>query len=179
RELEAKGKPRRQEIDISTTAVVTAHPAATILALLLLRLQTAYGLKNAVSTFFEPVSEMGKRGMDELHQQTVNLLSFQSMPKAVFDEQIAFNMLTRFGQGAATSLESIERRVLHHFQTIVAEALPMPSLMLVQTPVFHGHTFAIHIELNGPAEVNDVQQALSGEHVTLAGQDDSPNNVSA
>jgi aspartate-semialdehyde dehydrogenase len=180
REFEAKGKPRRQEIDISTTAVVTAHPAATILALLLLRLETAYGLKNAVSTFFEPVSEIGKRGMDELHQQTVNLLSFQSMPKAVFDEQIAFNMITRFGQSATTSLEAVERRIIRHYRGITSNSLPVPSLMLVQTPVFHGHTFSIYIELAQRADTLGIQDALSGEHISLAtAPEDSPSNVNA
>ena len=36
--------------------------------------------------------------MDELHQQTVNLLSFQPLPKDVYDAQVAFNMLARHGQ---------------------------------------------------------------------------------
>lgn len=180
RELESKGRARKQEIDISTTAVVTAHPAATILALLLLRLENAYGVKNAVSTFFEPVSELGKRGMDELHQQTVNLLSFQSMPKTVFDEQIAFNMVTRFGQSATTSLESVERRILQHYRTITSDALPLPSLMLVQTPVFHGHTFSIYVELEQQPEKGKVQEALAGEHVSLTtAPEDSPSNVNA
>ena len=44
---------------------------------------------------FEPASEHGQRGMDELHQQTVNLLSFQPLPKDVFDAQVAFNMVAR------------------------------------------------------------------------------------
>ena len=46
--------------------------------------------------------------MDELHQQTVNLLSFQPLPKDLFDEQVAFNMLARYGQKSKLSLESLE-----------------------------------------------------------------------
>ena len=30
--------------------------------------------------------------MDELHEQTVNLLSFQQLPKIVFEPQVAFNL---------------------------------------------------------------------------------------
>ena len=48
------------------------------------------------------------RGMDELHEQVTNLLSFQSLPTAVFDSQIAFNMLGRFGKNSSHSLESVE-----------------------------------------------------------------------
>ena len=36
--------------------------------------------------------------MDELHQQTVNLLSFQPLPKDVFDAQVAFNLVARYGR---------------------------------------------------------------------------------
>ena len=36
--------------------------------------------------------------MDELHEQTVNLLSFQQLPKTVFDAQVAFNLLDRYGE---------------------------------------------------------------------------------
>jgi len=52
--------------------------------------------------------------------------------------------------------------------------------MLVQTPVFHGHTFSLYIELDQRAEVLGLQDALSGEHVSLAGTpEDSPSNVNA
>src|SRR5438132_2317498 len=40
--------------------------------------------------------------MDELHEQTVNLLSFQQLPKKIFDTQVAFNMLTCFVKDSAT-----------------------------------------------------------------------------
>ncbi len=42
--------------------------------------------------------------MDELHQQTVNLLSFQSLPRAIYDAQAAYNLLSGFGEAAKVSL---------------------------------------------------------------------------
>ncbi len=61
---------------LESSSVVTAHPAAVALALLLLRAKKAGEVRSAVATVFEPVSEQGRRGMDELHEQTINLLSF-------------------------------------------------------------------------------------------------------
>src|SRR5580700_3257906 len=78
--------------------VVTAHPASVVLALLMLRVQKAAKVVRASATVFEPASEHGQKAMDELHQQTVNLLSFQPLPKSVFDAQVAFNMLARYGE---------------------------------------------------------------------------------
>ena len=77
---------------------VVAHPAAVVLALLLLRIQKSAAVKRVVATVFEPASEHGQKGMDELHEQTVNLLSFQPLPKKVFDTQVAFNMVARYGE---------------------------------------------------------------------------------
>ena len=77
---------------------VTAHPVAISLALLLLRARKVGAIRRVVATVFEPASERGQRGMDELHQQTVNLLSFQPLPKDVFDAQVAYNLVARYGQ---------------------------------------------------------------------------------
>ena len=48
--------------------VVTSHPAATVLALLGLRAFKGR-LERFVATVFEPASEHGQKGMDELHEQ--------------------------------------------------------------------------------------------------------------
>ncbi len=66
-------------VDLFTPAVVPAHPAALALALLLERLQQAAPVRFAAATVLEPASEFGRAAMDELHQQTVSLLSFQGI----------------------------------------------------------------------------------------------------
>ena len=66
-----------------------------------------------------------QRGMDELHQQTVNLLSFQPLPKDVFDAQVAFNMVARYGQKSQPSLDSVEARISRHYQKIAGPGMPL------------------------------------------------------
>jgi aspartate-semialdehyde dehydrogenase len=159
---------------------VTAHPVAVILALLLLRTKKAGTIRRAVATIFEPASEHGQRGMDELHQQTVNLLSFQPLPKDVFDAQVAFNMVARYGQKSQPALDSVEGRILRHYQKIAGAEVPQPALLLLQAPVFHGHAIAVFVELDGSVAVQALSQALAGDHVTIPGpEEDSPSNVSS
>lgn len=159
---------------------VVAHPAAVVLALLLIRARKAGQVKKIVATVYEPASEHGQRGMDELHQQTVNLLSFQQLPKSVFDTQVAFNMITRYGDASTPSLEVIERRVLKHFDRIAGTNEPRPALLMVQAPIFHGHAFSIFLEMEGSVALGDLAQALNGEHVTVTRlASDSPSNVNA
>lgn len=159
---------------------VVAHPAAVVLALLLIRAKKAGTVERFVATVYEPASEHGQRGMDELHQQTVNLLSFQELPKAVFDAQIAFNMLTRYGEASSPSLDSIERRVLKHFEHIAGSDSTRPSLLLMQAPIFHGHAFSIYVEMEKSVALGDLAQALTGEHVSVTRlASDAPSNVNA
>ncbi len=159
---------------------VTAHPAAITLALLLLRAQKTAPLKNVVATVFEPASEHGQKGMDELHQQTVNLLSFQPLPKDVFDAQVAFNMIARYGQKSHPPLDSAETRILEHYRDIAGESAPNPALMLVQAPIFHGHAMAVFLETESPVELSKLAQGLAGDHVSIPRADEeSPSNVSS
>ena len=159
---------------------IVAHPVAVALALLLLRTQKAGSVRRVVATVLEPASEHGQRGMDELHQQTVNLLSFQPLPKDVFDAQIAFNMVARYGQKSQPSLDSVEARLLRHYQKIAGDEAPQPSLFLLQAPIFHGHALAIFLEMESAAHVKDLAQALAGDHVIIPGpEEDSPSNVSS
>jgi aspartate-semialdehyde dehydrogenase len=159
---------------------VAAHPVAVTLALLLLRARKAGAVRRAVATIFEPASEHGQRGMDELHQQTVNLLSFQPLPKDIYDAQVAFNMVARYGQKVQPALESIEERVLRHYQKIAGEDAPRPSLMLLQAPIFHGYSLAVYLEMAQLVDAAALAHSLEGDHVVIPGtDDDAPSNVSS
>jgi aspartate-semialdehyde dehydrogenase len=163
-------------VDLKNTVATIAHPAATVLALLLERAEKI-GMRNAVVNLFDPVSERGRRGMDELHQQTLNLLSFQPMPKDVFDVQVAFNIVPRYGSEAKQSVEAAELRILRHMRAVAPDVI-RPALQVLQAPTFHGHTASLLLELDRRVGIVDVNAALAGEHVTvLGGADEAPSNV--
>jgi len=168
------------EPDLFTPAVVPAHPAALALALILERLQQAAPVRFAAATLLEPASEFGRAAMDELHQQTVNLLSFQNLPRAIYDAQAAYNLLAGLGESSTISLSAAEARVRRHYDALAAGRWPVLALQVIHAPVFHGHTFSIAIELERPVEVFALEEALSGDHVDLVLEDtDSPSNLAA
>jgi len=159
--------------------VVVAHPAATVLALLALRSEKAGKIHRLVATVYEPASQNGQKGMDELHEQTVNLLSFQELPKNVFDIQVAFNLVSRFGLRSGLSLEGVSERIRKHYRH-VAPGVTEPALQVLQAPVFHGHGFSLYLEMEKPVGVADFSQALAGEHVIVSrSPEETPTNVSA
>jgi aspartate-semialdehyde dehydrogenase len=151
-----------------------------VLALLSLRLQKTVEVKRVLATVFQPASEQGQKGMDELHQQTVNLLSFQPLPKNVFDTQVAFNLVSRYGEQAAAAMPAIESRIAKHYRRILGKDAPALSLLLLQAPIFHGHAFALHVETAQIADIEKITQSLAGEHVQVVhGAEDAPTNVNA
>ena len=166
--------------DLQPGPAVIAHPASVVLALLLSRLGTATPVARAIAMVLEPASEHGQRGMDELHQQTVNLLSFQPLPKQVFDSQVAFNMVAQFGQQSQHSLAAVAERIVNHYRKITGNRAPVPSVRTFQAPVFHGHAISLHVQLETGTDVGRISSILAGEHVSvIAAGDEAPSNVSA
>lgn len=166
--------------DLFTPAVVPAHPAAVTLGLLLERVQQAAPVQVAAATVMIPASEFGRGAMDELHQQTVSLLSFQSLPRAIFDAQAAYNLLGSLGESATIALPPVEARIRRHYESLSAGRWPKLAMQLVQAPVFHGLTFSILVELERAVDISTLEESLSGEHVDLVLEDtDSPSNLAA
>lgn len=163
-----------------TSLFVVANPASTVLAMLLPRIGKLAPLARAVITVFEPASERGQRGLDELQQQSIGLLSFREMPKDIYDAQLAFNLLPRYGAEAVINLEDIEALMDRHLATLLSrhDGVPMPSLRLVQAPVFHGHSFSLWLEFERSISAEDFAQALkSADTDVREGEEEVPNNV--
>jgi aspartate-semialdehyde dehydrogenase len=161
------------------TEHVIAHPAATVLTLFLSRLGQIAPVKRAVAHIFEPASERGQRGLEELEKQTVGLLSLKPLPKPVYDEQVAFNMLAAYGSEAEQSLDQIERRIERHLRTLLSvhPHIPTPSIRLLQAPVFHGHSISLWVEFEENPGREALEKALKSEVVDVRGPDLDPPNI--
>ena len=169
---------RTREVELKSSPVVVAHPAAVVLALLLWRLQKAMAVEIASAVICQPASEYGRRGMDELHEQTVSLLSLQPMPTSYFGTQVAFNLFVRPVAAAQPTLAESEARILRHFRSIVQDAVAAPALLLQQAPVFHGYAIALFVKTAAATTAGKLEAALAGPHVKLAGgEEEFPNNV--
>lgn len=169
-----------QAPDLHTPGIVPAHPVAVSLALLLLRLGRLGSVHSAWASILEPSSEYGRAAMDELHQQTVSLLSFQNLPKAIYDAQLAFNLLPSLGEDAKINLGVSEARIRRHYALLSGGRLPAVNVQLVHAPVFHGHSFSLAVEFEQSFTVEQIEQALSGDHVEIMlGDADPPSNLSS
>jgi aspartate-semialdehyde dehydrogenase len=161
--------------------LVAAHPAAVMLALVMTRLRARWVGARGVVTVMEPASQQGSAGLDEMHQQTVALLSFQAVPKDIYDAQVAFNLSSGFGAEAKVDLGAIRERVRRDFATIAGgEAASAVAVQLLQAPVFHGYTASMFVEMDGDAVQADVESAIGGGIVSvMTGIEPGPSNLSA
>lgn len=162
---------------------VVAHPAAIAIALFLRRLEAQDAVRRAVIQVFAPASELGQAGVEELHQQTLSLFNFQSMPKKEFDAQLSFSLLARYGEEARTPLEQLELRIERHLATLLGlpgegEGVPMPSLRVAQAPVFHGYSFSAWVEFEANPGVEALESSLACNWIDVRGAGlEPPNNV--
>jgi aspartate-semialdehyde dehydrogenase len=157
---------------------VIAHPAAAVLALLLRRIHAAFPIRQTVAQLFEPASERGLAGIQELQQQVTSLLSFRPLEKKIFDAQLGFNLLPRYGEDAPESLAEVEARIGRHLVSLLAATVPMPSLRLIQAPVFHGYTLSLWIEFDTRPNTTALEEAIASAQIDVRGSDvEPPSNV--
>jgi aspartate-semialdehyde dehydrogenase len=164
--------------------LVLAHPAAAAIALLLNRLAAKAEVSQAVIHIFEPASERGRRGVSELHQQTTSLLAFKPLEKRVFDTQLAFNLLSRYGEDAPDKLIEVEHTIERDVATLLGRnaggRVPMPSLRLIQAPVFHGYSISAWIEFASGPTARVIEEQLASAQIEVRSADqEAPENVGA
>jgi len=158
--------------------VVSAHPAATVLSILLLRLAAEFEIKTAVAQVFNPAASLGSRAIEELQKQTVNLLSFQKIPRSIFGAQLAFNLLPRLGGSGSVVMSSLEERIRGELQRCLAGRAPLPALRLFQASVFYSMAISLYVETSKPAAPAAVGRAVAGERVRLGrAADQAPSQV--
>jgi aspartate-semialdehyde dehydrogenase len=165
--------------------LVTAQPAAAAIAQTLRRLTLWHPIARSVVNIFEPASERGKAGAAELHQQTTSLLVFKGLDKDIFDAQAGFNLLPRYGPAAPFKLLAAERRIERHIAVLLGEnkkarTAPVPSIRLIQVPVFHAYSISFWIEFAEDIAVSELGQALATAQIEVReDSQDVPNSIGA
>lgn len=164
-------------LNLTTTTVVSAHPAAIMLALAATKLRSL-GLARMAATIMQPASELGDAGVEEVHQQTVGLLSFKPLKKDIYDAQVAFNVVASLGSAAKVNLEGVQAKIGRHLLALSDDDMEDAiALQLVQAPVFHGYTTSVFVELEQGTGEDAVRRALHGKVLQVA-EEQSPSNES-
>jgi aspartate-semialdehyde dehydrogenase len=164
--------------DAKTYSVCSAGAAAISMLAMTLR---KIGLRRLTAVVFQPVSEVGREGIEELETQTSQLLSFQNIGSPVFGAQAAFNLLPRYGEESRHNLRETLLRLRAEVGKAVGDTAESAKIAvnLVHAPVFYGMTFSAYVEVdeaNEHANLIDVCKEAGFSLVPAA--EAAPSNVS-
>ncbi|PYU67368.1 MAG: hypothetical protein DMG49_19005 [Acidobacteria bacterium] len=156
----------------------TSIPSAGAEAMVRLSLSLQdLGLSRLTSIVFQPVSAAGKRGIEELETQTSQLLSFQSAGKQLFDAQVAFNILDRFGPASRIDLRQALTILRTEVRSCLRSGAVVPAVQLVHAPVFYGVTFSACAELDPSVDAARIASACKTASFTVLQPPETPSNV--
>lgn len=156
-----------------------APPTPALVACLLAAGLREAGLRRMAVTFYQPVSEQGQEGIEELEAQTVSLLSMKPFTTSIFDGQVAFNLLASCGPDSHVRLAKLSKDVSRDIRQFLADRIEAPAVQFVQAPVFYGYSFSAYVECQSAKEPGELERALEMVGVKVATQaEDSPSNVS-
>jgi aspartate-semialdehyde dehydrogenase len=133
----------------------------TPLVMALKPLQDAVGVKRVVVTTFQSVSGTGAAAMDELMNQTRDLMAFRDVKAEVYPYQIAFNLLPHIGSFNDGGECSEEVKIVRETQKILDAPTLRVTSTTVRVPVLRCHSESINVELAKPLSPNDARAALA------------------
>ncbi|HEV1995159.1 MAG TPA: Asd/ArgC dimerization domain-containing protein [Candidatus Acidoferrum sp.] len=169
-------KLRGRALPEKPTLASIPSAAAEAIVRLSLSLQDL-GLRHLTSVVFQPVSAAGKRGVEELETQTSQLLSFESAGKPLFDAQVAFNILDRFGPASRVDLRQALAILRTDVHSCLRNTAVVPAIQLVHVPVFYGITFSACAELDPAVDAARIVSACEAGAFSILQPPETPSNV--
>lgn len=159
-----------------TKSLYAVPSAPGLAAAKLLSALAAHKASRLALIFFRPVSEAGRLGIEELESQTTHLLSFQPTGQPVFDTQVAFNLLDRYGAASRENLQSVTARVRREAAAASAatQNSARPSIQILHAPVFYGYTFAANADLDAKSSKESLAEVCRNAGFTLDADPSSP-----
>jgi aspartate-semialdehyde dehydrogenase len=166
RRLALGGIRAPDEVDGDCRSVVASPDAVAIaLAVALQPLHATAGVTRVVASTFEPVSAAGRAGIEELQQQTVDLLNGRGVEHAVFPQRIAFNALPQIGEFLEGGSARSERQTAAALRRLLGAPELVVSVTRVQVPLFFGEGISVDVETAtklSAAEARDILRAAPG-----------------
>ncbi|MFA5353003.1 MAG: aspartate-semialdehyde dehydrogenase [Thermodesulfovibrionales bacterium] len=118
-------------------------------------------IKRIVVTTFQAVSGTGKKAMDELFQQTVDLLNFREVGREVYPHQIAFNLIPHIDSFLENGYTKEEMKLVNETRKIMGDSSIMVTATTVRVPVFRSHAESVNIEMVKKISAIEVRELLS------------------
>ncbi len=118
-------------------------------------------IKRVVVTTFQSVSGTGQKAMDELLQQTTDLINFREIKCNVYPHQIAFNVLPHIDKFLENGYTKEEMKMVNETRKIMGDNSIRITATTVRVPVFRCHSESLNIETEKKLTANEARAILS------------------
>lgn len=160
-----------EEISSGEQLIVSPHPVAIPVALILHQIGMLSAVELCTATVVQPASEFDQMGVEELAAQTISVLSVKGVPKEVFNRQLAFNLYPALEHNEEFIVDQIGR---------LTEGSADLSLLITQGTIFHGHTFSLFVKTRDDLSVDQINARLrENPAIALPEQDESFGTIDA
>ncbi len=155
--------PEVNSHDLKWHKGIIANPnCSTIQMVVVLKpIHDAARIKRVVVTTFQSVSGTGKKAMDELLQQTIDLLNFKEIKCNVYPHQIAFNVLPHIDKFLENGYTKEEVKMVNETKKIMGDDSIRLTATTVRVPVFRCHSESLNIETEKKLTPDEVRAILS------------------
>ncbi len=142
---------------------IIANPnCSTIQMVVVLKpIHDAAKIKRVVVTTFQSVSGTGQKAIDELMQQTTDLLNFKEVQCNVYPYQIAFNCLPHIDRFLENGYTKEEMKMVNETRKIMGDDSIRLTATAVRVPVFRCHSESLNIETEKKLNADEVRAILS------------------
>ncbi|MCC8398499.1 MAG: aspartate-semialdehyde dehydrogenase [Rickettsia endosymbiont of Labidopullus appendiculatus] len=140
---------------------IIANPncCATPIATVLKPLDNAVKINRMVISTYQSTSGAGKKGMEELYEQTKAKYVFNDIAPKAFPQQIAFNLFPHIGDFNKDGSTSEESKIALELEKIIGSHAKA-SVTCVRVPVFVGHAISVNVEFSGTIDAEEAQEIL-------------------
>ena len=151
-----------QIANYKTRGIIANPNCSTIQMVVALKpLHDAVGIERVNVATYQAVSGTGKEAIDELDQQTRNIINGEPVNCDVYPKQIAFNALPHIDVFLENGYTKEEMKMVWETQKIMEDESILVNPTTVRIPVKYGHSEAVHLELKKPLSAHDAQEILA------------------
>jgi aspartate-semialdehyde dehydrogenase len=119
-----------------------------------------FKIKRVVVSTYQSVSGSGQKAIDELKNQTENLLAGNPFVPNVYPHQISFNCLPHIDIFLDNGYTKEEMKMVDETRKILDDSSIQVSPTTVRVPVFYCHSESVNVETEKPINANIVKEIL-------------------
>lgn len=163
--------------DVKWHKGVIANPNCTTIIMLVAvaPLHRAFGLKRLVASTYQAASGAGAKGMNELIDQSREVLAgHPAVPKA-FQDQIAFNVFPHIDVFQENAYTKEEMKMVNETRKMLHDPSMRITCTCVRVPVVRAHSEALNLEFDRKVTPEEVRAVLAKADDVIV-VDDPANN---